>query len=81
MLTEVQKQEFYQALLDKNVQYEGVFFVGVQTTGVFCCPTCPARKPKLQTVNSIEQLRKHFWHLLGYVCATVPFLIQTKYRI
>jgi AraC family transcriptional regulator of adaptative response/methylated-DNA-[protein]-cysteine methyltransferase len=45
-MTEVQKQEFYQALLDKNVHYEGVFFVGVQTTGVFCRPTCPARKPK-----------------------------------
>jgi AraC family transcriptional regulator of adaptative response/methylated-DNA-[protein]-cysteine methyltransferase len=48
MITEVQKQEFYQALLDKNIHYEGVFFVGVQTTGVFCCPTCPARKPKFE---------------------------------
>lgn len=48
MITEVQKQEFYQALLDKNAHYEGVFFVGVQTTGVFCRPTCPARKPKFE---------------------------------
>ncbi len=48
MITEVQKQEFYQALLDKNIHYEGVFFVGVQTTGVFCRPTCPARKPKFE---------------------------------
>ena len=39
---------YYQALLAKNSQYEGVFFVGVRTTGVFCRPTCPARKPKLE---------------------------------
>lgn len=39
---------YYQALLDKNSQYEGIFYVGVKTTGVFCRPTCPARKPKLE---------------------------------
>lgn len=48
MITEAQKQEFYQALLDKNAHYEGIFFVGVKTTGVFCRPTCPARKPKFE---------------------------------
>ena len=47
-MTDAQKQEFYQALLDKNAHYEGVFFVGVKTTGVFCRPTCPARKPKFE---------------------------------
>lgn len=39
--------EYYQALLAKNPAYEGVFYVGVKTTGVFCRPTCPARKPLL----------------------------------
>ncbi len=48
MLTEKIKQEFYQALVDKNTEYEGVFYVGVKTTGVFCRPTCPARKPKFE---------------------------------
>lgn len=48
MITEAQKQEFYKALLDKNIQYDGIFFVGVKTTGVFCRPTCPARKPKFE---------------------------------
>ncbi len=45
ILLEKQK-EYYQALLDKKTEYEGIFFVGVKTTGVFCRPTCPARKPK-----------------------------------
>lgn len=46
MITKPQKKEFYRALLAKNPDYEGIFFVGVKTTGVFCRPTCPARKPK-----------------------------------
>ncbi|WP_436517757.1 bifunctional transcriptional activator/DNA repair enzyme AdaA [Ekhidna sp. To15] len=43
--------EMYQALLDKNSQYEGVFIVGVKTTGIFCRPTCSARKPKYENVE------------------------------
>lgn len=39
---------YYQALIAKNSEYEGVFYVGVKTTGVFCRPTCPARKPKFE---------------------------------
>jgi len=48
MITEALKQEFYQALIDKNILYDGVFFVGVKTTGVFCHLTCSARKPKFE---------------------------------
>jgi AraC family transcriptional regulator of adaptative response/methylated-DNA-[protein]-cysteine methyltransferase len=36
----------YAALLGRDSEYEGVFYVGVRTTGIFCRPTCPARKPK-----------------------------------
>ena len=36
VLTEKKRKEYYRALLDKNKAYEGVFFVGVKTTGVFC---------------------------------------------
>jgi len=48
MLSNEIKQKYYQALIDKNIEYEGVFYVGVKTTGVFCHPTCPARKPKFE---------------------------------
>jgi len=43
--------EMYQALVDKNSQYEGVFITGVKTTGIFCRPTCHARKPKKENVE------------------------------
>lgn len=39
---------YYQALLDRNRDFEGRFYVGVTTTNVFCRPTCPARKPKFE---------------------------------
>lgn len=48
MILTKSKKEFYQALLDKKTEYEGIFYVGVKTTGVFCRPTCPARKPKFE---------------------------------
>ncbi len=42
---------YYQALVEKNPEYLGVFFVGVKTTGIFCLPTCHARKPKKENVE------------------------------
>lgn len=41
----------YQALIERDSGYEGIFVVGVETTGIFCRPTCPARKPKRQNVE------------------------------
>ncbi len=37
--------EMYRAFSQRDSQYEGIFFVAVKTTGIFCRPTCPARKP------------------------------------
>lgn len=42
---------WYQALLDRAVEFTGVFFVGVKTTGVFCISVCRARKPKRENVE------------------------------
>lgn len=54
MLSDKKRKEYYRALLDKNKAYEGVFFVGVKTTSVFCRPTCPARKPKIENCEFFE---------------------------
>lgn len=42
--------QYYQALLDRNQRFVGIFFVGVKTTDVFCIATCRARKPKKENV-------------------------------
>ena len=39
------------AYLEKDTSYDGLFFLGVRTTGIFCKPTCPARKPLPQNVE------------------------------
>jgi len=54
MITAKSKKEYYQALLDKNTEYDGVFYVGIKTTGIFCRPTCPARKPKFEHCEFYE---------------------------
>lgn len=54
MRADKKRQEYYQALLEKNTSYEGVFFVGVKTTGVFCRPSCPAKKPKIENCEFFE---------------------------
>ncbi len=54
MLSEAVKQEFYNALISKSSEYEGVFYVGVKTTGVFCRPTCSARKPKYENCEFFQ---------------------------
>lgn len=41
----------YQASFNKNPEFEGVFWMGVKTTGIFCRPTCTARKPKFENVE------------------------------
>ena len=44
------EDRMYQALLEKDSRFEGVFIVGVKTTGIFCRPSCTARKPKRENV-------------------------------
>jgi AraC family transcriptional regulator of adaptative response / DNA-3-methyladenine glycosylase II len=35
----------YRAMLARDARFDGVFFVGVETTGVYCRPVCRARTP------------------------------------
>lgn len=50
------QRAFYQ----KDCNFEGIFFVAVKTTGIFCRPTCTARKPKEKNIeffsSSLEAL-------------------------
>jgi AraC family transcriptional regulator of adaptative response / DNA-3-methyladenine glycosylase II len=41
----------YAALLASDPQYNGRFFTGVLTTGIYCLPSCRARKPKRTNVR------------------------------
>ena len=41
----------YRALVNRDSSFEGIFFVGVRTTGIFCRPTCSAKKPARENVD------------------------------
>jgi AraC family transcriptional regulator of adaptative response/methylated-DNA-[protein]-cysteine methyltransferase len=41
----------YRALSRRDAAYEGVFFTGVKTTGIFCRPTCKAKRPRAENVE------------------------------
>ncbi|MWV46317.1 methylated-DNA--[protein]-cysteine S-methyltransferase [Paenibacillus sp. HJL G12] len=58
MATAERNEEYYKALLEKRTEYEGVFYVGVKTTGVFCRPTCPARKPKFENCEFFDNAQQ-----------------------
>jgi AraC family transcriptional regulator of adaptative response/methylated-DNA-[protein]-cysteine methyltransferase len=47
-----------QAYLERDASYNGLFFLGVRTTGIFCRPTCPARKPLPKNVEYFATARE-----------------------
>jgi len=57
METALSTNRMYQALVKKDSQFEGLFFAGIKTTGIFCRPTCTARKPKKENVEYFESSR------------------------
>lgn len=50
-ITPSKANEYYQALLNRDSKYVGVFYAGVKTTSVFCISICRARKPKRENVD------------------------------
>jgi AraC family transcriptional regulator of adaptative response/methylated-DNA-[protein]-cysteine methyltransferase len=44
-------EEMVRAYQASDSSYDGVFFLGVRTTGIFCRPSCRARKPYPQNVE------------------------------
>ena len=58
------KEEMYRAFINRDSTYEGIFFVGVKTTGIFCRPTCSSKKPKKENIEyfstSTDAIRKGY---------------------
>src|SRR5690349_17505588 len=42
----LEQKSFYKALLARDRRFDGLFFVGVTSTGVYCRPVCPVKPPK-----------------------------------
>ncbi|MFK8020344.1 MAG: bifunctional transcriptional activator/DNA repair enzyme AdaA [Pseudomonadales bacterium] len=54
----------YQAIVQRDSSFEGVFTIAVKTTGIFCRPGCSARTPKPENVEYFKTNKEA--ELAGY---------------
>jgi len=47
----IDRASCYRALRSRDRRFDGRFFVGVRTTGIYCRPVCPAPTPKLINIE------------------------------
>jgi AraC family transcriptional regulator of adaptative response/methylated-DNA-[protein]-cysteine methyltransferase len=52
------RREMLKALMERDVDYDGVFYTAVRTTGIFCRPVCRARKPRPDNVTFYASSRE-----------------------
>lgn len=45
-----QNEIYEQARLSRDARFDGRFFIGVKTTGIYCRPICPANAPKSENI-------------------------------
>jgi len=55
-------EEKYQIIGTQDPSYEGLFITGVKTTGIFCRPSCRARKPKAENVVFFDSSNNALQH-------------------
>lgn len=51
------RHEMLRASRNRNTEYDGVFFVAVKTTGIFCRPSCPSR-PNRENVEYFGSVKE-----------------------
>src|SRR5688572_22866534 len=44
-------RQMQRAMFQRDSSFDGIFFIAVRTTNVFCRPSCPARKPLPENVR------------------------------
>ncbi|MCL1077699.1 helix-turn-helix domain-containing protein [Parashewanella spongiae] len=50
-ICEATKQNYQQARLSRDPRFDGLFFIGVKTTGIYCRSICPAVAPKEENID------------------------------
>ena len=52
------RAEMERAFLASDATYDGIFVTGVRTTGIFCRPSCRARKPRIENIEFFAGVRE-----------------------
>jgi AraC family transcriptional regulator of adaptative response / DNA-3-methyladenine glycosylase II len=50
-VTAIRDDVYERARLSRDARFDGLFYVGVRTTGIYCRPVCPANPPKTRNVR------------------------------
>ena len=48
----------YAAFKAKDARFDGRFFVGISSTGIYCRPVCKARQPKAENCTFFQDGRR-----------------------
>jgi AraC family transcriptional regulator, regulatory protein of adaptative response / methylated-DNA-[protein]-cysteine methyltransferase len=73
----------YNAVVDSDSSFDGLFFLAVITTGIFCRPSCRARNPKKKNVEFFRSAKEALAN--GYrpckICNPLEYPDQTPAEI
>ena len=47
----IDEEAAYRAVRSRDARFDGMFYTGVRTTGIYCRPSCPARTPHRRNVG------------------------------
>lgn len=50
-MNEHNQQIYFQAVSDRNADFDGAFVFAVRSTKIYCRPSCPARRPKPENIR------------------------------
>lgn len=50
-MRELETDLCWRAVEERDARFDGTFFYGVRSTGVYCKPTCPSRRPRREQVG------------------------------
>lgn len=48
-------EQYWHAVVERDRAFDGVFVYAVKSTGIYCRPTCPSRRPRREMVNFFER--------------------------
>ncbi|MDF2634239.1 MAG: transcriptional regulator with only domain, AraC family [Pelosinus sp.] len=72
------KDEKWNAVVHCDNSYDGVFFYGVKTTGIFCRPSCKSKEPGRNNVEFFDEVKEAYAYGLRPCKRCRPDLIEFK---
>jgi len=68
----------WEAVVQCDSSYDGMFFYGVKTTGVFCRPSCKSKEPLRNNVEFFDNIEQAYFNGLRPCKRCRPDLIEFK---